>query len=99
MTGTRSCRQKKSFVVKKKIKGTCLIKEWPYWKTERMRGKSEGTERENEKEGHPDITPRVVVAAQLSDLSTSSGTALSEGTRRWDSMREAEEETDAGQYE
>lgn len=55
--------------------------------------------RENEKEGHPDIIPRVVVAAQLSDLSTSSGTALSEGTRRWDSMREAEEETDAGQYE
>lgn len=79
----------------KEIKGTCLIKEWCYWKTERMRGKERG----NEKEGHPDITPRVVVAAQLSDLSTGSGTALSEGTRRWDSMREAQGETDAGQYE
>lgn len=55
--------------------------------------------RENEKEGHPNITPRVVVAAQLSDLSTISGTALSEGTRRWNSMKEAEEKTDAGQYE
>lgn len=55
--------------------------------------------KENEKEGHLNITPRVVVAAQLSDLSTISGTTLSEGTRRWNSMKEAEEKTDAGQYE
>lgn len=55
--------------------------------------------RENEKEGHPSITPRVVVVVQLSDLSTISGTALSEGTRRWNSTKEAGEETDAGQYE
>lgn len=55
--------------------------------------------KENEKEGHLNITPRVVVAAQLSDLLTISGTTLSEGTRRWNSMKEAQEETDAGQYE
>lgn len=55
--------------------------------------------KENEKEGHLNITPRVVVAAQLSDLLTISGTTPSEGTRRWNSMKEAQEETDAGQYE
>lgn len=45
--GKKVISSKKKVV--KKMKGTCLpclIKEWPYWKRERMRGKSGGTERE-----------------------------------------------------